>query len=63
VVLQVCEGVVKEAPTDDQVLSILAMVYKSNQHLAQLTSAYEAALKARPNDARLLNVLLCMYTR
>lgn len=60
---QVCDQVLSEAPTDEQVLSILAMVYKSKAHQAKLTSAYEAAVKARPNDVNLLAVLLSQYTR
>ena len=60
---QVCDQVLSEAPTDEQVLNILAMVYKSKAHQAKLTSAYEAAIKARPNDANLLVVLLSQYTR
>jgi Tfp pilus assembly protein PilF len=59
----VCDQVLSEAPTDEQVLNILSMVYKSKVHQAKLTSAYEVAVKARPNDAGLLAVLLSMYTR
>lgn len=58
-----CDQVLSEAPTDEQVLNILSMVYKSKVHQAKLTSAYEVAVKARPNDAGLLAVLLSMYTR
>jgi len=61
--VQVCDEVLNEAPTDDQVLNILAMVYRSKEHLEKLTSAYEAAVKARPNDTNILTVLLGMYTR
>ncbi|KAK9902038.1 hypothetical protein WJX75_002093 [Coccomyxa subellipsoidea] len=60
---EVCDQVLSEAPTDEQVLNILSMVYKSKVHQAKLTSAYEVAVKARPNDAGLLAVLLSMYTR
>ena len=60
---QVCDQVLSEAPTDEQVLNILAMVYKSKAHQAKLTSAYEAAIKIRPNDISLLIALLSQYTR
>lgn len=61
--VQVCDGVVAEAPTDEQVLNILGMVYKGGEQTSKLIAAYEQAVKARPNDRHLLQVLLFAQTR
>jgi hypothetical protein len=60
---QVCDGVVAEAPTDEQVLNILSMVYKGSEQASKLIAAYEAAVKARPYDRHLLHVLLMANVR
>ena len=60
---QVCDGVVAEAPTDEQVLNILGMVYKGSEQASKLIAAYQAAVKARPNDRHLLHVLLTAHIR
>ncbi len=52
-----------EAPTDEQVLNILSMVYKGSQHTNKLIAAYEEAVKARPSDPHLLQTLLFTQTR
>ena len=52
-----------EAPTDEQVLNILSMVYKGSEQASKLIAAYEAAVKARPNDRHLLHVLLMANIR
>ena len=61
--LQACDGVAAEAPTDEQVLNILSMVYKGSEHVNKLIAAYEDAVKARPQDAHLLQTLLFTQTR
>lgn len=60
---QVCDGVVAEAPTDEQVLNILSMVFKGSEQASKLIAAYEAAVKAHPNDRHLLHVLLTAHIR
>ena len=52
-----------EAPTDEQVLNILSMVYKGSEHITKLIAAYEEAVKARPQDTHLLQTLLFTQTR
>ncbi len=61
--LQVCDEVVAEVPTDEQVLNILSMVYKGSEQVSKLITAYQAAVKARPNDRHLLQVLLMAHIR
>ena len=62
-ILQTCDGVAAEAPTDEQVLNILSMVYKGSKHISKLIAAYEEAAKARPHDLHLLQTLLFTQTR
>ena len=61
--MQVCDSIVAEAPTDEQVLNILGMVYKGGEQANKLIAAYEQAIKARPQDSHLLQVLLFAQTR
>ena len=62
-IMQVCDSIVAEAPTDEQVLNILGMVYKGGEQANKLIAAYEQAIKARPQDGHLLQVLLFAQTR
>ena len=61
--MQACDGVAAEAPTDEQVLNILSMVYKGSEHVGKLIAAYEKAVQARPQDPHLLQTLLFTQTR
>ena len=60
---QICEGVRRETPTDEHVLSLLALVYKPLGQRSMLTQAYEAASAARPQDLHLLHGLFAAYVR
>ena len=60
---QICEGVRREAPTDEHVLNLLALVYKPLGKRATLTQAYEAASAARPQDLNLLHGLFAAHVR
>ncbi len=60
---QACDSVVEEAPTDEQVLNILGMVYKGPEQACKLIAAYEKAVEAFPERRQLLQVLLFAQTR
>ena len=60
---QACDSVVEEAPTDEQVLNILGMVYKGPEQAGKLIAAYEKAVEAFPERQQLLQVLLFAQTR
>ena len=60
---QLCREVGREAPTDEQVYSLLAMVLKRANAVGELTEIRASACAKHPQDAALLRGLFYCYTR
>ena len=61
--LQVCEEVRQEVPTDEQILVTMTLVYRKANHMQALAEAYAAASAARPKDGSLLRGVFANHVR
>ena len=62
-VLQVCEDVRREVPTDEQLLNTMTIVYRRSNRLKDMSAAFAAASAARPQDEGLLRGVFTSYVR
>ena len=61
--VQICDEVRREAPTDEQILSTMTIVYRKANRMQDMSVAFAAASSAHPTDAGLLKGVFTCHAR